>query len=95
MPISPPTIGHLKGALANATLRGDHDDIARYKRDLTCAVLEKHITRTLAGAPPLTAEQRDRLTAVLHAPVAASSESTEPVDAPVVASGKSTEAVVA
>lgn len=60
-------IPRTKGLLANATLRGDHAAVAEHKRDLTVLVLEKHIARTLATAPPLTAEQRDRLTAALHA----------------------------
>lgn len=67
MPISHKA-AHLRGRLANASMRGDHKEVANLKRDLTVVVLEQHIRKVIAAAPPLTAEQRDRLTAVLHAP---------------------------
>ena len=36
------------------------------RRDLTAAVLEQHIRRAVDAAPPLTAEQRERLALLLH-----------------------------
>ena len=41
----------------------DHGDL---KRDLAAANLEDYIRRTVDAAPPLTAEQRDRLAVLLR-----------------------------
>ena len=38
------------------------------RRDLRAAELEEHVRRIVDAAPPLTAEQRDRLAALLRAP---------------------------
>ena len=38
------------------------------RRDLRASVAEEYITRLVAQAPPLTAEQRSRLAALLLAP---------------------------
>ena len=69
MPISAP-VAHLRAALGNASLRGDTEAVARHKRDLTALLLEEHICRVLATAPPLTTRQRGRIAAALRAPVA-------------------------
>ncbi|MGH3788831.1 MAG: hypothetical protein ACRDRG_20300 [Pseudonocardiaceae bacterium] len=38
------------------------------RRDLRAAELEEHIIRIVDAAPPLTAEQRNRIAALLRAP---------------------------
>jgi hypothetical protein len=39
------------------------------RRDLRAAELEEHVRRIVDGAPPLTAEQRDTIAALLRVPV--------------------------
>jgi hypothetical protein len=41
----------------------DHTDA---RRELAAAVLEQHVRRVVAEAPPLTDAQRDRICALLH-----------------------------
>lgn len=47
----------------------DPERLHAAKRDHAAAMLEQHITRIVAAAPPLTPEQRDRLASLLR-PVA-------------------------
>jgi hypothetical protein len=44
----------------------DDPEITEAKRDLDVAVLEEHVRRVVDGAPPLSAEQRDRLAVLLR-----------------------------
>jgi hypothetical protein len=44
------------------------DGIADARRDLATAKIAAYVERTIAEAPPLTSEQRDRLVALLRAP---------------------------
>lgn len=45
----------------------DDPDLVAARRNLRAARLEDYIRRTVAAAPPLTAEQRDRLAVLLRA----------------------------
>jgi len=59
---------HERAKLANL-IRHRPDDaeaIATARRDLRAARLEDHVTKVLADAPPLTDEQRSRLSAILR-----------------------------
>jgi hypothetical protein len=42
--------------------------LANARRDLRAAELEEHVRRIVDDAPPLTAEQRDKIAALLRAP---------------------------
>ena len=44
----------------------DDPRLADARRDLRAAELEEHVRRIVDDAPPLTAEQRDRLAALLR-----------------------------
>ncbi|WP_439592392.1 hypothetical protein [Microbacterium sp.] len=44
----------------------DDPDLVDARRDLAAANLEKHITRVVADAPPLTDAQRTRLASLLR-----------------------------
>ena len=58
------------GALSVAIRRGEPDEkIADLRRDLRAAQLEKYVREIVDKAPPLTAEQRDRIAALLRAPI--------------------------
>lgn len=54
-----------KVALAHRYHRDNPERIAAARRELAEANIERAINRALATAPPLTAEQRDRLAALL------------------------------
>lgn len=59
-------VHHLRAKLAAQSRHnptGDHDQL---RRDLAAAKLEEHVSRVVADAPPLTAEQRDRIAALLR-----------------------------
>jgi len=46
----------------------DHPEIAApARRELAAAMLAEHVARVVADAPPLTTEQRDRITSALWA----------------------------
>jgi hypothetical protein len=45
-----------------------HPGLTDARRDLRAAELEEHVRRIVDAAPPLTAEQRDRIAALLRAP---------------------------
>lgn len=57
---------------------GGPDDprLPELRRDLRVAELEEHIIRIVDAAPPLTAEQRDRIAALLRSP-ASNREATQ------------------
>lgn len=57
-------------ALLSRPDRGTPAKVAEARRVLTAAKLERHIREVIAGAPPLTAEVRDRLAALLATGVA-------------------------
>lgn len=54
-----------RSRLAHASRYGTPAEAADARRDLTAAKLEQEIRRTTADAPPLTAEQRDHLAALI------------------------------
>lgn len=65
----------LRGRLANAHRRGgDEALILEVRRDLAAAKLEQYIERVVSEAPPLTDEQRTRLTALLSPSIPARGE---------------------
>ncbi len=53
------------GALSRSRT-ADDPDLIEARRDLHAARLAEHITRTVAGWPPLSVEQRDRLAVLLR-----------------------------
>lgn len=55
----------LRSRLAHAA-KNDPDAVEAARRDFEAARLADHIRRVVDEAPPLTAEQKSRLTALLH-----------------------------
>lgn len=62
----PKNVIQARSALGNATRSGDSDKISDARRDLAAAKLEAFIEKTIAEAPPLSAEQLDRLAVLLR-----------------------------
>lgn len=60
-----PTIAKTRSRVGVAHRKGDPKAIAEATRDHAAAKLEDYIRRTVDAAPPLTSEQRDRLTLLL------------------------------
>lgn len=58
-----------RSKLANKVkyLGADHPDTLDARRELTAVTLEEHVRRVVDTFPPLTAEQRDRIAALLRA----------------------------
>ncbi|WP_420112336.1 hypothetical protein [Pseudactinotalea sp.] len=56
-----------RSALGNATRRGDDGAAEDARRDLAAAKIAAYVEKVVAEAPPLTAEQRDRLSAIISA----------------------------
>lgn len=56
---------HHRARRANAIQRGDTETAELAGRDLRAALLEEHIQKVVAAAPPLTDEQRVRLAGLL------------------------------
>lgn len=56
---------HHRARRANAIMRGDTETAELAGRDLRAAMLEEHIQKVVAAAPPLTDEQRSRLAGLL------------------------------
>jgi len=52
----------------------DDPDLVAARRNLAAARLADHIEKTIAAAPPLTAEQRDRLALLLRGPSGGASQ---------------------
>jgi hypothetical protein len=44
----------------------DDPDLIEARRNLRALRLEEHVAKVVASAPPLTAEQRDRIAAILR-----------------------------
>lgn len=59
-------VASLRGRVANAALRGDHETADQLRRDLRAARLAEHIQRVVDEAPSLTADQRSRLADLLR-----------------------------
>lgn len=66
MPFAGSTVAKTRSRVATAHRSGDPEQIAQARRDHAAATLESHISRIVGAAPPLTAEQRDRLAALLR-----------------------------
>lgn len=62
-----PTVASSKARVAglSRSRRSDDPSLVDARRDLACANLAEHIARIVDAAPPLTAEQRDRLALLL------------------------------
>ena len=56
-----------RSALGLASRRRDSEAIAQARRDLAAAKIAAYVERVVADAPPLTDEQRDRLSAIIGA----------------------------
>lgn len=56
----------LRGKLAIETRWRPDEDHTELRRDYTAERLAEHIAKVVAEAPPLTAEQRDRLAGLLR-----------------------------
>jgi hypothetical protein len=69
-PVLSPAGRKLKAKRAGLTRhRGpDHADTVEAARDYRAEVLAEHVRKVVDAAPPLTAEQRDRIAALLRAP---------------------------
>ena len=55
-----------RAALGNATRQGDPENIGNARRNLSAANIAACIEKNLAAAPPLSAEQLDRLAGMLR-----------------------------
>lgn len=56
-----------RAALGVASRRGDDEAATDARRDLAAAKIAAYIEKVVADAPPLTDEQRDRLSAIIGA----------------------------
>lgn len=56
-----------RAALGVASRRGDDEAATDARRDLAAAKIAAYIEKIVADAPPLTDEQRDRLSAIIGA----------------------------
>lgn len=70
----PSPVLQARSRLANAVRAGDKQGEEHARRELAMAKLEAAIENTLAAAPPLTDEQRDRITTALQPRKAVSSQ---------------------
>jgi hypothetical protein len=61
-----PKVAHLRARVATSVRHGNHTAADEARRDLLAARLEEQIKRAVAGAPPLTDEQRRRLAAIIR-----------------------------
>jgi hypothetical protein len=55
-----------RNRLATATRLGKTDEIKAARRDLAATKIEQYVKEVVADAPPLTAEQADRISALLR-----------------------------
>lgn len=64
-----PAVAHERARIASLTRSRTADDpeLIEARRNLRAASLESHIARILAEAPPLTADQRQRIAGLLTA----------------------------
>jgi hypothetical protein len=58
-------VTHHRARVANASLRGDPAAVEAAQQDLKAAKAERYIREVVDSAPPLSAEQRDRLALLL------------------------------
>lgn len=56
-----------RSLLGNATRRGDDEATNEARRDLAAAKIAAYVEKVVADAPPLTDEQRDRLSSIIGA----------------------------
>ncbi|GAA1171274.1 hypothetical protein [Nesterenkonia xinjiangensis] len=61
----PSDISQARARLGAATRYGDQQAADQARRELAAAKLEAAVAKTLATAPPLTSEQRERIVAAL------------------------------
>lgn len=61
-----PSVATAKSRLAVSTRWHPHQDQTELRRDLAAAKLEAYVSRVVAEAPPLTAEQLDRVAVLLR-----------------------------
>lgn len=63
-----PDVAHHRGAVAalSRSRRPDDPELIAHRDALRAAMLEVHVERLLATAPPLTPAQRDRLAVLLQ-----------------------------
>ena len=54
-----------RSALGNATRRGDDEAAKAARADLAAAKIAAYVEKALGEAPPLTDEQKDRLSSIL------------------------------
>jgi hypothetical protein len=69
MPVLPPPspeVARARARVATNVRHGHHDAADEARRDLLAAKLAEQIKRAVAGAPPLTDEQRRRLAAIIR-----------------------------
>lgn len=62
-----PKIAKSRSALGVAVRLGDQHAARCARQDLAAAKIEDFVQRTVAAAPPLTPEQRDRIASLLRA----------------------------
>lgn len=62
----PSDVLQARSALGVAAKSGDAHEIARARRNLAAAKLSAFIQKTISEAPPLTKEQRDKLSVLLN-----------------------------
>jgi len=62
-----PEVARRRSRLAVAHRRHDAVAVVEAQRALAAANIAAYVERTVAAAPPLTGEQRDKLVSLLHA----------------------------
>lgn len=62
----PPALARTRSRVAVATRLGTPAEIEAARRDHAAAKITEYIERTVAAAPPLTIEQRDKLALLLR-----------------------------
>jgi hypothetical protein len=72
MPASSPTLRR-SAARAGAAARWGHASVNESRRDLAAERIASYVERVLAEAPPLTNDQRARLSMLLNGPASAGS----------------------
>ena len=67
MPTTTPASRHKRAQLARESQRLKSDDpkLVELRGDFAAERLADHVSRVVAGAPPLTVAQRDRIAAIL------------------------------
>ncbi len=61
-------VTHARARLAALTRHNPHGDHTDARRDLAAANIAAYVRKVVDAAPPLTDEQRDRLTLLLRGP---------------------------